>query len=352
MRTLIIHNTASGPRSDDIFSFQRALIRPGDEVVMRALQPESSVSELVKDAQDFDAVVASGGDGTVGSVAYAVHGTDVPVLAFPSGTANLFANNLGSAGDPPALAQTLRTGTHVHLDLCEFEYVDNDGVLQRRGFLNMAGAGYDASIMQGSTQTLRTGTHVHLDLCEFEYVDNDGVLQRRGFLNMAGAGYDASIMQGSTALKSLFGQFSYYLAALGNLAPGTARMTMAIDGEEYEAEGICVLAANWAAVNQNLALIPGSQPDDGLLDIAVITARNSVELLPAVFTSVFSPGNEHGYPNVAFHHAHEISVECDPPFPMQYDGEVVENATTPFRARVLPGALHTIVDSLSPFAQR
>ena len=305
MRTLIIHNTASGPRSDDIFSFQRALIRPGDEVVMRALQPESSVSELVKDAQDFDAVVASGGDGTVGSVAYAVHGTDVPVLAFPSGTANLFANNLGSAGDPPALAQTLRTGTHVHLDLCEFEYVDNDGVLQRRGFLNMAGAGYDASIMQGST-----------------------------------------------ALKSLFGQFSYYLAALGNLAPGTARMTMAIDGEEYEAEGICVLAANWAAVNQNLALIPGSQPDDGLLDIAVITARNSVELLPAVFTSVFSPGNEHGYPNVAFHHAHEISVECDPPFPMQYDGEVVENATTPFRARVLPGALHTIVDSLSPFAQK
>lgn len=304
MRTLIIHNTASGPRSDDIFAFQRALIHPGDEVVMRALQPGSSVSELVRDAERFDAVVASGGDGTVGAVAYAVRGTDVPVLAFPSGTANLFANNLGSAGDPPALAQTLRNGIHVHLDICEFEYVDDTGTVQRHGFLNMAGAGYDASIMQGSTP-----------------------------------------------LKSLFGQFSYYLAALGNLDPGTARMTMSIDGEEYEAEGICVLVANWAAVNQNLTFIPGSSPDDGLLDIAVVTARNSVQLIPAVFGSVFSPGNEHGYPKVAFHHAHEITVECDPPFPMQYDGEVVENATTPFRARVLPGALHTIVDSLSPFAR-
>lgn len=302
MRTLIIHNTASGPQSDDIFAFQRALLHPGDEVVMRVLKPGALASELAIDAQDFDAVVASGGDGTVGAVAYAVRDIDIPVLAFPSGTANLFANNLGSAGDPPALAQTLRHGTHVHLDLCEFEYTDMDGTVQKRGFLNMAGAGYDASIMQGSTP-----------------------------------------------LKSLFGQFSYYLAALGNLDPGTAHMTMTIDSQRYEADGICVLAANWANVGQNMTLIPGT-PTDGLLDIAVMTARNSVGLLPAVFGSVFSPGHEEGYPNVAFHHAHEITVQCEPGFPMQYDGEVVKNATTPFTARVLPGKMHTVVDALSPFA--
>ena len=246
-------------------------------------------------------MVASGGDGTVAAVAYAVRNSGVPVLAFPSGTANLLANNIGNASDPPALAETLRNGTRIDLDLCEFEYRDNNGVLQRRGFLNMAGAGYDASIMQGST-----------------------------------------------GLKAMFGQLSYYLAALGNLDPGTAHLHLTLDDQVVEAEGICVLVANWASVNQAFEIIPGSSPTDGLLDVALLTAKNSVELLPAVIGSVFSHGGD--YPNVVFYHAREVELVCDPAFPMQYDGEVVENAVTPFKARVLPGAFRTIVDSLSPLA--
>ena len=35
MRCLIIHNPASGPRSDEIFDFARALAQGGDEVTMR-----------------------------------------------------------------------------------------------------------------------------------------------------------------------------------------------------------------------------------------------------------------------------------------------------------------------------
>lgn len=303
MRTLIIHNTVSGPRSDDIFAFQRALLEPGDEVVMRATCAERPVADLVADAASFDAVVASGGDGTVADVAYAVRGSGVPVLVFPSGTANLLANNIGNAFDPPALAETLRHGKRVDLDLCEFEYRDADGALQRRGFLSMAGAGYDASIMQGST-----------------------------------------------GLKGLFGPFSYYMAALGNLDPGTSHFSLSIDGEPVEADGICVLVANWGTVNQTLEFVPGSSPTDGLLDVAVLAAKNSVELLPAVIGSVFAHGNENAYPNVAFYHAREVTVECDPPFPMQYDGEVIEGATTPFTARVIPGGFRTVVGALSPLA--
>lgn len=278
-------------------------MQPGDEVVMRTTQPGRPVEELLGDAPSFDAVVASGGDGTVAGIAYAMRGSNVPVLVFPSGTANLLANNIGNASDPPALARTLREGIRVNLDLCELEYRDASGAIQKRGFLNMAGAGYDASIMQGSM-----------------------------------------------GLKALFGQFSYYLAALGNLDPGSARLKLTVDDETIEAEGICVLVANWAAVNPGLELIPGSSPVDGLLDVALLAARNGVELLPAVLGSVFLHGNSDGYPNVVFYHGRSVALECDPPFPMQYDGEVVENATTPFKARVLPGAFCTLVDSLSPLA--
>jgi YegS/Rv2252/BmrU family lipid kinase len=304
VRTLIIHNTASGTGSDEIYAFQRALMQPGDEVVMRVPQAEADVAGLVEDAASFDAVVASGGDGTVAGVAYALRNGGAPLLAFPSGTANLFANNVGNAGDPPALAAALRAGRTVALDLCEFEYTDGAGQLQRRGFLNMAGAGYDASIMQGASP-----------------------------------------------LKALFGQLSYYMAALGNLNPGTARLELLVDGEPVSSEGICVLVANWAVVNQTLEFIPHSSPTDGLLDVAVMATKNSVELLPAALGSVFAHGDEDAYPNVAFYRAREVSVRCDPPFPMQYDGEVVVGATTPFTARVLPGALRVIVDDLSPLGR-
>lgn len=303
MRILIAHNPASGPRSDEIYAFERALIRPGDEVVMRALGDGATTESQVRDAASFDAVVASGGDGTVADVAYAIRGTGVPMLVFPSGTANLLANNIDNAFDPPALAATLREGKRVRLDMCELEYSDGDGSVQKRGFLTMAGAGYDASIMQGSA-----------------------------------------------ALKAMFGQLSYYLAALGNLDPGTSHFKIAVDGEQIEADGICVLVANWAHVTQALEFIPGSSPTDGLLDVAILTVRNSVELLPAAIGSVFSHGNEAAYPNVSFRHARSIEVECDPALPMQYDGEVVDGAHSFFAARVIPGGLTTMVDANSPLA--
>mgnify|MGYP000632891847 CR=1 FL=1 len=43
------------------------------------------VSALLDDAASYDAVVASGGDGTVATVNYLLANTGVPVLPFPAG---------------------------------------------------------------------------------------------------------------------------------------------------------------------------------------------------------------------------------------------------------------------------
>lgn len=304
MRTLIIHNPASGTQSDDIFAFQRALMEPGDEVVMRTTSVEREASSLLEDAAQFDAVVASGGDGTVADIAYALHTVDVPVLVFPSGTANLLANNIGNASEPASLANTLRTGKRVDIDMCEFTYVDSHGVKQKRGFLSMAGAGYDASLMQGSA-----------------------------------------------GLKQFFGQFSYYLAALGILDPGVSHLSLLLDGRAVEADGICVLIGNWGIVNQTLQIVPGSTPLDGLLDVAVITAKRGVDLIPTVIGSFLPHAEENGLANVELYRARTVEVTCDPAFPVQYDGEVVVGGSTPISASVIPGGLHTIVDSFSPLAK-
>mgnify|MGYP004480707903 CR=1 FL=1 len=64
MRTLIVHNPKSGFGSDAIYQFQRAIIREGDECVFRLLPAGVDAAEAVEDAEGFDVVVVSGGDGT------------------------------------------------------------------------------------------------------------------------------------------------------------------------------------------------------------------------------------------------------------------------------------------------
>ena len=50
MRCLIIHNLASGPKSDEIFTFAQFLSQTGDEVVMRFLgdgmEPEDATADV------------------------------------------------------------------------------------------------------------------------------------------------------------------------------------------------------------------------------------------------------------------------------------------------------------------
>ena len=300
MRILIIHNPFSGPKGDDIYSFVRSALRPGDELVMRLTSAEHSTAELTADAASFDAVVASGGDGTVARVSYAVRESGTPVLVFPSGTANLLANNIGNATEPAALAATLRAGRTVRLDMGEMSYADTAGVRHAEGFLTIAGAGYDASIMRGSQD-----------------------------------------------LKPLFGQLSYYLAAIGSAQAKSSHFRLVLDGAPLEADGICVLVGIWGSVSPTMQIIEGADPADGLLDVAVVRAEHPIEVLPAAISAALGQGVGSA---VEVHRAREVTVECYPPMPMQFDGEAIEGATTPFTARVLPGALTTFVDKLSPLA--
>ena len=64
MRCLIVHNLRSGFGSTAIFEFERALVFSGDEVVLRTLGEDERAADAVRDAEDFDLVVLSGGDGT------------------------------------------------------------------------------------------------------------------------------------------------------------------------------------------------------------------------------------------------------------------------------------------------
>ena len=158
MRTLIIHNPKSGFGSDAVFQFERALVRAGDECVLRVLEEGFEASETCRDANRFDVVVASGGDGTVAALLHALAGTDVPVCVFPSGTATLLAANIGNAPEPSALARACRKGKTATVDLGEISWEDERGVRGTRGFALMSGTGFDAQLMQAALPRVPAGS--------------------------------------------------------------------------------------------------------------------------------------------------------------------------------------------------
>ena len=127
MRSLIIHNPMSGFGSDAIFEFERALVHAGDTCTLHEIAADETPEMLAHDAEGYDVVTISGGDGTVAGLLYALRYRDVPTCIFPSGTANLFFANIGNAMEPAALARACRIGHTAQTDI-DGEVHECDGI--------------------------------------------------------------------------------------------------------------------------------------------------------------------------------------------------------------------------------
>lgn len=93
-----------------------------------------------------DLLVAAGGDGTINEAINGLVGSAVPVGILPLGTANALAAEIGQKIDPEAIARTLATGTPQPISL---------GRANGRRFLLMAGAGFDARVVQSVSLPLK-----------------------------------------------------------------------------------------------------------------------------------------------------------------------------------------------------
>ncbi len=304
MRCLIIHNLASGPHSDEIFTFAHMLSAAGDEIVMRFIGDGMEPEEATADIRTFDRVVVSGGDGTVSSVLDKLRGSGVPTLIFPSGTANLFFNNIGNAPEAAALAKACRAGRTAKVDMGELCWEDEAGAVRRHGFLIIAGSGFDATIMEKAGTT-----------------------------------------------KNEIGEVAYVLAGLSTLTPQVAHFTIEHDGVVDELDGISCMLGNTAVIQNDINLFPGCRMDDGMLDIVVIEASTLVQLLPTAIAGVFDPvGKGLGRPQFKMFQAREAKITCTPSLGMQFDGELISNNSGVFGARVLPSCLDIIIDDFSNLA--
>ena len=175
-------------------------------------------------AKGADVMFVWGGDGTVQRCIDAVADTDTAVAILPAGTANLLATNLGvPAGD---VAAAVQTGLH------------------------------------GRRRPLDTGT-----------------VNGEHFAVMAGAGFDARmIADADRAMKDRLGRVAYLYTGARNLAARRVKATVDVDGERFfEGRVSCVLAGNVGKVLGGIEAFDGAQPDDGLLELGVVTAKNPAQ---------------------------------------------------------------------------
>lgn len=292
MRLLVVNNTSAGYGDGAIYDYLRLVLSDGDEVCVRCTNGDTDPASLVSDAENFDVVVVSGGDGTVASVTHALAYSGVPILPFPAGTANLLANNLLLPYEPHALARITREMESLDFDLGEIE----------------AGG------------------------------------QTFGFGIMAGAGYDAVIMHDAKPRKKLLGPLAYFQAAVANALPQKSKIRLVIDGETVESEGLGILLVNFSRIQFEIPVTHGSDARDGTFDIAILKAENAFGLIPALIAGVLDRdgSNPDRTDSMEIHRGSTVEAYADPPFHLEYDGEL-PGLTTPFTARVLKGAARFVL---------
>lgn len=292
MKLLIINNLASGYGEGAIYDFMRSFVADGDEICLRSTDGKTPIHTFLSDASSFDAVIASGGDGTVSSVSHSLRGSGIPILPFPAGTANLLALNLASPIEPHALSTLVRKGQTLDFDMGEIE-------------------------VGGNTF---------------------------GFEIIAGAGYDATIMKGAKASKKVLGPMAYFQAAIANPLPQKSHLTLVLDGKTIERDGLGVLVVNFSKLQFDISVTHKNEPRDGVFDIVILKAETAFHLIPDLIAGLLDRGGE--FPDrsdaLELYHGCEVEVIADPLMEVQYDGEPTK-LTTPFKARILKKATRFII---------
>jgi diacylglycerol kinase (ATP) len=174
-------------------------------------------------AHGAEMIFVWGGDGTVQRCIDAVAGTGAALAILPAGTANLLASNLRI---PAGLAEAVRAGLY------------------------------------GERHRFDTGS-----------------VNGEHFAVMAGAGFDAlMIKEAGRGRKGRFGRAAYLYAGARNLNARRAKAIIEVDDRRfYEGRVSCVLVGNVAKVLGGIEVFRGAQPDDGLLEFGLVTARNPAQ---------------------------------------------------------------------------
>ncbi|MFN3817852.1 diacylglycerol/lipid kinase family protein [Blastomonas sp.] len=227
MRALLVHNAQAGTDPVPRKKIEAVLHDVGIETIYCAHAQDDLADAL---RRPVDLVIAAGGDGTVADVVASLEDTGRPIAILPLGGSNNIAHALGVGGPWHDLPRRWSLDAWTRLDRCEA-----DGPWGCKPFLEALGTG----VLTDS----------------FEETDEEPA---------------------SPAEKRDNGRAAF-AAALARAEP----FHCAVASDEWDWEGDCLMieAMNIGFVGSRLALAEAAVPDDGLLDVVIITPEQREDLL-------------------------------------------------------------------------
>src|SRR4029450_11844828 len=96
---------------------------------------------------------------------------------------------------------------------------------------------------------------------------------------MAGAGCEAAMSKGADDFKDRLGRAAYVLGGAVKLNTSSFEAKVKVDGARwYKGPASCILLGNVGNLFGGIEVFADAQPDDGLLDVGVLTSDGPVQL--------------------------------------------------------------------------
>ncbi|GAA3938713.1 diacylglycerol/lipid kinase family protein [Actinoplanes auranticolor] len=222
-------------------------------------------TQAVRDGAEL--VFACGGDGTVMACVTALAGSEVALAVLPAGTGNLLAANLGLSAD-------LATGLEV--------------------------------VLQGGRRRIDVG-----------------VVGEQSFAVMAGMGFDAHMLDATNdTAKKHIGWLAYAAGATKHLRDRPMHLRITLDDKPaFTRRPRTVIVGNVGRLQGGMRLLNDAQPDDGLLDVAILSPR-TLRHWAALGWGVLR--RKQRVPSMETYTATRVQISSRRAQPRQLDGDLID----------------------------
>jgi diacylglycerol kinase (ATP) len=263
------------------------------DVFWREVSKSRFAPKQVKNAlaEGVDLIFVWGGDGMVQRCIDVVAGTDARLAIIPAGTANLLATNLGIPKD------------------------------------------IEAAVEIGLADNLRS-----IDV---------GRMNGERFAVMAGAGFDARMIgDADGALKDRVGRLAYIWTGAKNIRQKPFRAKITVDGARwYDGDASCILFGNVGKLFGGVEAFEDAHPDDGLLELGVVTAEGVREWAGTMVRAVVGTASKS--PHAQTTKVRSVRIKMDRKVPYEIDGGE-RKKTRKLRVEIEPDAVHLCVPMSTP----
>lgn len=240
--------------------------------------------------EDWDLIIACGGDGTVNEVAsgIALSENKLPIAILSSGTVNDFANHMNIPKNIDDFFDMIKREELVNVDL---------GKVNDEYFVNVAAGGLFANV---------------------------------GYLV-------------NSEMKAILGRMAYYFEGVRELTSENLEpIKLSFKSEEYTdtTETLMFLISNSSSIGGFKKLAPNADVLDGYLDVLIIKKSNVADLANIFFNIL--KGEHINHPNVHYFKTKEITIKAiDQEVKIDIDGEY--GGKLPATFQVVSKGMHVLV---------